>query len=308
MQIQIERKSPDFRLVIIGLIILMVGTFFFRWDNGVFDLTITEHFYKAELPAGDRFFLAKAQPWLWFKQNDATFAVVLTLSLLVLLGLSFKNEKFRPLRRYALFGLTSVIVGPGLLVNVIFKGYWGRPRPTQTQLWPDSATPDNLPFYKVWDPAFLDGMDKNAFPCGHASIVIVYIVLFYIFKNPGTLAWLLGEYKSKILTRLFTGFKYLGLTVAFVGGGLMGFTRIVQGAHFASDVLWSFGMVFLVNWGLYYFVFKLHRWEVNQAMDLFLEPEVISGLLEELDEEMVAKLKSNKKNDSPNSSQDDFHF
>jgi membrane-associated phospholipid phosphatase len=244
------------------MLILFSGTLFFRWNNGAFDKAITNHFYQAELPAGDRFFLAKTQPWLWLKQNDGTFALILTLPLLALLAASYQNPKYRRLKRYAGFGLASVAVGPGLLVNVIFKDYWGRPRPTQTLLWPDSATPDNLPFYKIWEPAFLDGIEKNSFPSGHASIVVAYVVLFYLFKNPEIVAYSFDEFK-KWRVFLFTGFKYLGLGISFIGGGLMGFTRIVQGAHFASDVLWSFGMVLLTNWIFYYYIFKIPRWEAT---------------------------------------------
>jgi len=258
-----KSDSPNYGLLALSILILLAGTLFFRWNEGIFDRAITDYFYRADLPAGERFFLAKTQPWLWFKQNDGTFALVLTLPLLALLIASYLNPLFRRFRRMAGFGLASVLVGPGLLVNLIFKGLWGRPRPSQTLLWPDSATPDNLPFYKIWDPAFLDGMDKSSFPCGHASIVIVYIVLFYIFRNPKSLAAYFDESRQwKVF--LFSGLKYLGLFISFIVGGLMGLTRIVQGAHFASDVLWSFGMVLLTNWIFYYFVFKIPQWEKHK--------------------------------------------
>jgi hypothetical protein len=35
------------------------------------------------------------------------------------------------MRMYGLFILLSVILGPGLLVNLVFKDHWGRPRPRQ---------------------------------------------------------------------------------------------------------------------------------------------------------------------------------
>ena len=256
-----KTKKPDYRLFCIGLCLLVFGTLFFRWNDGFYDIAITNLFYNNALPPGERFFLAKAQPWLWFKENDATFMLVLSIPLVAMLITGLLKPGYRPLAKYSIFGLSSVIVGPGLLVNTIFKGFWGRPRPSQTILWPNSNTPDDLPFYKVWDPAFLHGMDKASFPCGHASIVIVYIVVFYIFMNPEISAHLIGEFRSWKI-KLFMVMKYLGLFIAFVGGFFMGITRIVQGAHFASDVLWAFGMVLLANWFLYYYILKIPQWEL----------------------------------------------
>lgn len=42
-------------------------------------------------------------------------------------------------------------------------------------------------------------------------------------------------------------FALLGLT----HGALMGFGRVVQGAHWFSDVIWAAGMVYLSAWVLY---------------------------------------------------------
>lgn len=252
--------QPNWLLFGIGILILVAGTIFFRLDAGAFDIAVTKLFYNADLPAGQRFFLAKTEPWLWMKKNDSTFAVFLLVSLIIGLITGLSNRKYRSLVKYSLFGIVSGLLGPGILVNFLFKGYWGRPRPSQTVLWPDSIRPDNLPFYKVWEPAFLDGLDKASFPCGHASIVVIFIVFFYIFKQPDVTAHLFGEFRQWKV-KLFTSLKYTGLFIAFPGGLLMGLTRIIQGAHHASDVLWTFGMVLLTNWGLYYFVFKIPQWE-----------------------------------------------
>lgn len=257
---KVKFSEPDWNLFYFYILILVVGTIFFRLDAGKYDIEMTNLFYDSAQPPGDRFFLGKEEPWNWLRKNDDTFTFLLVLPLFLSLIASFIKAEFKYLRKYSLFGLTSVLLGSGLLVNILFKGYWGRPRPREVLWWPDSINADNLPFYKVWDPAFIDGFDSKSFPCGHASIVIAYIVIFYIFKHPEILAKISGEVRSWKI-KLFTAFKYIGWSVAFIGGGLMGFTRIVQGAHFASDVLWSFGMVLLSNWILYYFVFKIPQWE-----------------------------------------------
>jgi len=49
---------------------------------------------------------------------------------------------------------------------------------------------------------------------------------------------------------------------ASIGMGLaMGVARMAAGGHFASDVLWSGYLVFLVNWLLYYFVLRIPQIE-----------------------------------------------
>lgn len=249
-------SRPDFYGLGLGLLILVAGTIFLRLDQGHWERTLVNLVYDGNQPPGSRFFLATAEPWNWFKHNDFTLTLIFILSML---GLAFAGCWRRGLKKwryYAAYGLTSLLIGPGLLVNALFKGFWGRPRPSQTMLWPDSWQPDLFPFYRVWDPAFLHHLTGASFPCGHASIVIIYIVFFYIFKNPAQLAATLPRPRP-IYTSVFRIFKYSGWLIAWLGGGLMGFARIAQGAHFPSDVLWSFGMVLLVNWWLYYYVFKV---------------------------------------------------
>lgn len=253
-------KQPNYTLLWLSIALLIIGTFVFRYNGGAVDKYLINLVYSSDAPAGERFPVGKMQPLYWLNRNDSTFTIVLSLILLGMLGLGLTKKKYKALVKYAAFGLVSFIVGPGLIVNAIFKELWGRPRPSQTVLWPNSETPDNLPFYKVWDPAFLDGMDKPAFPSGHVSVTVIYIVIFYIFKNPETAAYLIGEFKE-YKVRLFTAFKYTGLALAFPGGIIMGFARMSAGAHHPSDVFWTFGMVLLINWIFYYYVFKIPAWE-----------------------------------------------
>jgi hypothetical protein len=57
---------------------------------------------------------------------------------------------------------------------------------------------------------------------------------------------------------------YLGLAAFF--GTAVGLARMAGGAHFASDVLWSAYIVFLVNLVLYYFVFNVPAWDDGIAV------------------------------------------
>jgi membrane-associated phospholipid phosphatase len=241
---------------IVGLGLLLVGTLLFRYDGGALDKTLTSAAYDAALPAGERFFLADLEPWrtLYEIEDLLTIGIAVVLLAMVLLGLC--KRRFRLLATYGLFGIVSVAVGPGLLVNEVFKGLWGRPRPRDTELWPNSADPELNPWYRVWDPAFLDGMGGKSFPSGHVAIAVAVFVFFQIFSHPEVWGALFGR-GEKTVRWLKWGFFIL----TFVLGGLMGVSRVVQGAHHGSDVLWAFGMTILPSVLLYWLVFNIPKHE-----------------------------------------------
>ncbi len=77
-------------------------------------------------------------------------------------------------------------------------------------------------------PSF-NGPEGRSFPSGHASVA------FYL-ASP----WFLLRSTRRRAARL-----WLGAGLAY--GGLVSLTRMVQGAHFLSDVLWSWGIVHLLG-------------------------------------------------------------
>jgi membrane-associated phospholipid phosphatase len=114
--------------------------------------------------------------------------------------------------------LVALLLGPGLLVNVLGKGYWGRPRPRDV-----ASLGGTEPFQRLTQPG-LPGRGKS-FPSGHPSVGYIFCVLFFLDPKRGRRwAW------------LGTGLAY---------GTLLGAARVLQGAHFASDVLWSGGLTYL---------------------------------------------------------------
>lgn len=74
----------------------------------------------------------------------------------------------------------------------------------------------------------------KSFPSGHASAAFYLIFPFFLLRNTRPL-W--------ARTFLFAGLGY---------GLLMGICRMCQGAHFASDVIWAGGFVYLCGMFLYY--------------------------------------------------------
>jgi lipid A 4'-phosphatase len=111
----------------------------------------------------------------------------------------------------------SLVLGPALTVNSVFKEHWDRARPGQiVDFGGDKA------FSPAW--AISDQCTRNcSFTSGHAAAGFAVIIGHFVSRN---LLWL-----------------WLGL----ISGALIGLTRIAVGAHFLSDVVFSFYVVYLVT-------------------------------------------------------------
>jgi lipid A 4'-phosphatase len=133
----------------------------------------------------------------------------------------------RKWKKDALFLILLLCLGPGLLVNLVFKDHWGRPRPRQVE-----AFGGNRSYHAPWEPTF-DGM-CSSFPCGHASTAFFIGAPFFPLLR-----------RSRSLARVF-------LALGMVYGLLMGAARMAQGGHFLTDVIWAGGMVYLTGAVLYF--------------------------------------------------------
>lgn len=110
------------------------------------------------------------------------------------------------------FLMASLILGPGLIVNALLKELWGRARPREIiDFGGDAAftTAGHL----------TDACASNcSFTSGHAAFFFWLTALAFIaperWRNP--LLW-----------------------GGIAAGTAMGVVRMMQGGHFASDVLWS---------------------------------------------------------------------
>jgi lipid A 4'-phosphatase len=167
------------------------------------------------------------QPWAALKQYGVIPAWITLLGALSVLVASIGMRRARPHRRAAMFLVFAMALGPGLLVNTVFKQHWGRPRPSDlVEFGGDRA------YVKPWvKHAPHNG---GSFPSGHAATGFYLLVPYFLLR---------GRWRGRAL-----GFLALGLAY----GSLMGFARMMQGAHFASDVLWSLGFVYLTGLALVY--------------------------------------------------------
>ncbi|WP_208995316.1 phosphatase PAP2 family protein [Roseibium hamelinense] len=130
--------------------------------------------------------------------------------------------------RIPVFLVSTLIIGPGILVNAILKDNWGRPRPRSVEEFGG-----DLPFQYVWVPS--NACDSNcSFVSGEASAAMWLVALAFVAPR----AW-----RSAILCFV--------LPLGF----LLSLNRIAFGGHFLSDTLISWGLTLLVLLLTYRFLY-----------------------------------------------------
>lgn len=138
-------------------------------------------------------------------------------------------------RQYA-FLVASLIAGPGLIANALFKENWGRARPRQVVEFGGEA---------AFSPPLLiaDQCSSNcSFVSGDASMGFFFLAI----------AMMTPPKQRKI-----------AIAAALVFGSFIGFMRIIQGAHFLSDVIFAGIFVSLTIIALYRIM--LTNWLVPQG-------------------------------------------
>jgi lipid A 4'-phosphatase len=216
-------KTPA---VWIPLALLFSATVFFWFSDA--DLLLSKQFYVSNgwyLGLNSHWPLRVAEPWKSLTGLGVYPALIIGGGGLLVVVASLFWSKLLPYRDAGLFLVLMLVLGPGLLINGICKPFWGRPRPNDTIPFRGQQ-----PFVPVGDIG-ISG-DGASFPSGHASMG------FYLMA-PGFLF-----YRRR--PRLAAAFFVLGLA----GGTIIGLARIVAGSHFASDVVWSAGIVYFTGLGL----------------------------------------------------------
>ena len=189
--------------------------------------------------------MAEQPFWHLLYRYGVLAGVLLAAGALVALTLSYwYPRRLLAWRKPALFLVLVAAVGPGLVVNVLFKDHYGRPRPREVQ-----ELGGEEPFLPVW----VKGSDTQAksFPCGHCSMGFYLSTPYLLLKR----------------RRRRTG--YAVLAAGLVYGGLMGVARMMAGGHFLSDVLWAGGMTWIVALALH----RLLRLDQQPAVAGAAEPD-----------------------------------
>lgn len=181
------------------------------------DLSISKLFYTQS-----KGFLLNRQPILLFMYYFVYWisaAMIVGFFTLLLVSLLFKKHLPYLGRRQVIFLTLALALGPGLLVNGILKDNWGRARPLHVTEFGGN---------KTFTPAFVitNQCERNcSFTSGHASIGFFPLAIAFLFS---------GVWRRRIFA--------LGITTGILFGG----ARILQGAHFFSDTIFSAILTFLL--------------------------------------------------------------
>ena len=193
------------------------------------DLAVEALFYSP----GAGWVLGDREPWALLYHFGNLPAFALGAMGVIAFALSFFYERFRPDRMAALFVVALLALGPGLIVNTVFKDHWGRPRPSDIVQFGGTQT-----YRSFWHPGSPD--QGRSFPSGHAAVGFFLMAPFFVLR------------------RKAPGWARRALVAGILYGSLMGLGRMIQGGHFLTDVIWSGCMVYFTGLFLYY-LFRLDR-------------------------------------------------
>jgi len=193
------------------------------------DLIVADWFYQ--LVDSDKAW-ALSDYWLWrflFLLAPWLAAGVGLIGVTFLL-LGVRRRQDKQLRVYGVYLLLSVIVGPGLIVNAIFKDHWDRPRPRDIQVFGGT---------EHYTPPLAIGAKGNSFPCGHCSVAFVLGSFYLVWR------------------RRFPNRAYIVLAASIILGLVMGVARMAAGGHFLSDIIWSAILTWSALLFLYWIVLRI---------------------------------------------------
>ncbi len=153
----------------------------------------------------------------FWRNMTAVIAIVLVVVLLIKLVWPHRTSLLRP--RDIVFILSTLIIGPGIVTNLIFKDHWGRPRPYQVV---DFGGSD--PFVGVW---------KITHYCSHNCSFV---------SGEGSSAMWLVTLAVLLPPRL----RATGIKVLLALGAAFSLNRVLFGAHFLSDVMLAWWITLLI--------------------------------------------------------------
>ncbi len=203
----------------------MAGVIFFVFPQ--IDLAISAFFFKDGI-----FYLAKT-PIIKFIYSYAPFLAVLTGIFAFFSSIYMTIQKTDVLfgfrKKIFIFMVLAILVGPALIVNVVLKENFGRARPKDIVEFGGTK--------EFTRPLSISNQCETncSFVSGHSSTGFYFCAVALIFSGR----------KKKLV---FWGGILLGTVIGLI--------RIIAGAHFASDVYFSFVAVYLSALLLHYWMFR----------------------------------------------------
>ena len=156
-------RSP---FVWVPAVILAVATSVFRWTD--LDVAMVQPFYAHDVSNSQMALhwpLKDVQPWKGLYDWGEYPALLIGGGGLVVWLTSFAWKRLERWRNYGFFLALLLIIGPGIIINVLMKPFWARPRPNAIVLFGGPSK-----FLPVWQIG--QGKDDWSFPSGHAAAEI----------------------------------------------------------------------------------------------------------------------------------------
>ena len=195
------------------------------------DLAIAGVFYPVR-DAGGNMFAWRISPTLLRIHDialNAGFVLVAPAVIALVAKLLLPRTRMLISGRAIIFLISTMLLAPGLVTNVVLKDHWGRPRPIDvTQFGGDQH------FVAWWDPRG-DCPSNCSFVSGDVS----------------TTAWTFAP--AALAPPQYRALAYgaaLALTV------LMAAIRIMAGGHFPSDTIFAGVFTFLIVWLAYALIYR----------------------------------------------------
>ena len=190
--------------VLIGIVLTIAVAVLFR--RTTLDIDLQALAYSPVEPSWP---FADRQPWRLLHEAGTIPGLLFAVGATVLLAASFGSERYAPMRYRFLYILLLMALGPGLVTNLLGKELCGRPRPLEIVQFGGS-----LAFHKPFE---LGTPGRGfSFLCGHCSMGFLFFALFFLWRG---------------------GKRRAALAFAIGFGLIIGIGRVVQAAHFPSDVL-----------------------------------------------------------------------
>ena len=211
--------------IVQSLILLVVTSVFFLVFPG-FDLWFSRLF----VDPGHGFAVGRI-PFFQFVRDvhrNATWIIPVGMLLLLLLKVVMPWRRLLVRPRDFWFILSTLAIASGVVVNLIFKNNWGRPRPFNVDVFGG-----DLPFVGAWHMS--NYCQSNcSFVSGEASSAIWLLTVLVLVP----LAW-----------------RAMATRIALACVVIFSLNRIAFGGHFLSDVLLSWWMTLAIMFALYRFFY-----------------------------------------------------
>jgi lipid A 4'-phosphatase len=229
-------KLPRARCV---LLLVLTSSLLLAWFPEL-DLRVSSFFFR-----GGAFYLADRW-WTTLLRECVGYSIGLGLAAVLGIHAFDKFSRRKVCRvdgKVVVYLFTVLVLGAGLVVNVALKNQFGRARPREVTYFGGS---------RVFTPAFVlsDECDTNcSFSCGDGA----------------------GAFFSLALALALSRRRAM-LVAAAVFGALVSLSRIASGAHFLSDTVVSFFVMWIIADVLYHYMLLPRQECIRPAAEDVLRP------------------------------------